>query len=311
MEKLWLGEKPPVLLCHPLNVRFKERIKFPAFVETKADGARIYAILQDNEVSLVSRQGKVYTGLTQLEETLKKLQVDNGFTDVVLDGELRFTDAEGNYLPRQITSGLVNKSIKKTISVEEGNRAVISLWDCIHAINWSYGYDSTFYVDRREMLDSCLDLTGITNINTILPTEVNSWKETFHEYNKRVESGEEGVIIKNKYHVWQNHRSPHCLKIKPEKTIDLRILFINEGEGKAEGMMGSLYCESDNRKIRVKVGTGFNDAMRQWFWENQEDLLGAIVEIKYNYIISAKDREFDSLFLPVYLFLREDKIETD
>ena len=69
-------------------------------------------------------------------------------------------------------------------------------------------------------------------------------------------------------------------------------------------MIGALVCESSCGKLKFNVGTGFNDKDRGL---NHGVYLGKIVEISYNEVISSRDRDTKSLFLPVFCSIRHDK----
>ena len=69
--------------------------------------------------------------------------------------------------------------------------------------------------------------------------------------------------------------------------------------------MGSLTAETEDKKIRVNVGGGFSDEQRKLF--TKENVVGKIIEIEYNQRTSSKGRDTDSLFLPRFIELREDK----
>jgi hypothetical protein len=66
--------------------------------------------------------------------------------------------------------------------------------------------------------------------------------------------------------------------------------------------------QSSDAKVNVSVGTGLTDDMRSTLKE--KDVLDKIVTIKYNSRISNKQGE-DSLFLPVFLEIRQDKSKAD
>ena len=72
--------------------------------------------------------------------------------------------------------------------------------------------------------------------------------------------------------------------------------------------MGALVCESNDGIIEVNVGSGFNDEHRKTIKE--QDILGKIITVKYNARIKSKDGD-ESLFLPVFVEVREDKTEAD
>ena len=72
--------------------------------------------------------------------------------------------------------------------------------------------------------------------------------------------------------------------------------------------LGAIICESADGIIKVNVGSGFNDEHRKSYKE--KDILGKIVSIKYNARIKNKSGE-ESLFLPVFVEIREDKDSAD
>jgi ATP-dependent DNA ligase len=89
---------------------------------------------------------------------------------------------------------------------------------------------------------------------------------------------------------------------------DLKIVAVEEGKGKATGMLGAIICESADGIVKVNVGSGFNDAQRKQYWK--ENLVDKIVAVKYNARIKNKQGE-ESLFLPVFVEIRDDKDVAD
>ena len=57
-------------------------------ITCKCDGGRVLAFKRNGEVTLISRQGKVWEGLHEIEDAIKNLSEDN----IVLDGELTIYD---------------------------------------------------------------------------------------------------------------------------------------------------------------------------------------------------------------------------
>ena len=69
-----------------------------------------------------------------------------------------------------------------------------------------------------------------------------------------------------------------------------------------------MICESRDGSLTVSVGSGLTDANRKDFMT--ENLVDKIVAVKYNSRITNSAGE-ESLFLPIFLELREDKTEAD
>ncbi len=75
-----------------------------------------------------------------------------------------------------------------------------------------------------------------------------------------VTKGGEGVILRKPVSFWVTQRSHSLLKHKPYHDAEATVLGYKFGEGKYEGMMGSLILKSENDKI-FKI-SGFTDAER-------------------------------------------------
>jgi len=127
----------------------------------------------------------------------------------------------------------------------------------------------------------------------------------FEDYLSR---GLEGLILKDGSGVWEDKRAKHQIKFKGELECDLKIVAVEEGIGKAAGMLGAIVCESADGIVKVNVGSGFTDALRKQYWK--ENLVDKIVAVKYNARIKNKAGE-ESLFLPVFIELRDDKDVAD
>ena len=71
-----------------------------------------------------------------------------------------------------------------------------------------------------------------------------------------------------------------------------------------------MICETDDGLIQTKVGTGFSDEQRKLY--TKDFVIGKIVELEYNMRIESKrEDKVDSLFLPRFIELREDKDTTN
>ena len=119
--------------------------------------------------------------------------------------------------------------------------------------------------------------------------------------------GQEGIILKDRQGQWEDKRTKSQIKFKGELECDLKIVGIQAGTGKYEGMLGAILCESKDGIVKVSVGSGFNDEHRQTYGD---ELIGKIVAVKYNARITNKDGE-ESLFLPIFVEVREDKTVAD
>ena len=145
----------------------------------------------------------------------------------------------------------------------------------------------------------------IWNVTSTIVETLEEAQEIFQGY---LAEGFEGIILKDGAGVWEDKRSKTQIKFKGELECDLKIVAVEEGKGKAVGMLGAIICESADGIVKVNVGSGFNDAQRKQYWK--ENLVDKIVAVKYNARIKNKQGE-ESLFLPVFVEIRDDKDVAD
>lgn len=93
------------------------------------------------------------------------------------------------------------------------------------------------------------------------------------------------------------------IKVKKFFDISLRVINIEEGTGRNKNKLGALVCKYyDNT---VKVGTGFSDEQRIYYWNNPNEILNSIIDVKYKEITVDKKTGLKSLQFPVYLSKRD------
>lgn len=300
---VWSGLVPeyPVMLCSPFEQKLVDKIKFPAAVQLKMDGMRFNAIVKDGKVEFRSRNGKEIQLLGNLEKEFAELAGD---IDCVFDGELLVKE-NGKILDRQTGNGILNKANKGKISAAEAAMVHATVWDLIPLILFQDGYCGTPYQTRFSSLQM-MDLPE--KINLVEHTVVCDYDAAVSIFEEYLAQGQEGIILKDMNGVWENKRSKTQIKFKGEMECDLKIVAVEEGSGKAAGMLGAIVCESADGIVKVNVGSGFSDAQRKQYWK--ESLVDKIVAVKYNARIKNKNGE-ESLFLPVFVEVRDDKDVAD
>jgi ATP-dependent DNA ligase len=298
---VWMGliKDYPCMLASQYEEKLVEKIKFPAIVQLKMDGMRFNAIVKDGSVEFRSRNGKEIHLHGNLEQEFIKMAKG---VDCVFDGELLVKDKLGT-MNRQTGNGILNKAVKNTITPEEAAMVHATIWDYIPYVLFVDGYCPIPYKDRFAKIK---DLPKkIELIEGYLVQNIEEAHERFLDYYSK---GEEGIILKDMNSVWEDKRAKHQIKFKGELECDLKIVDVEDGTGKYEGMLGALVCESEDGIIKVKVGSGFNDEDRKKF--KKQDIVGKVVAVKYNARIRSK-HEDESLFLPIFVEIREDKDQAD
>lgn len=313
-NKVWPGliHEYPVMLASGYDEKLIKKMHFPAFAQLKFDGMRFNAIVEKGKVTYRSRNGKPIDLLGNMEDDFIKLASSvKAFTgkNFVFDGELVVVDEKGNILDRKTGNGILNKAIKGTISDEEASRVRARLWDIIPVEDFRKGIFAQPYSTRLQVIESCV--FGYDKIKFVDTHNVKDIDEAQKLFNKYLAKGEEGIILKNPFGIWEDKRASHQIKFKSEKECDLLCVDWYPGEPgtKYEKKLGGLTLESSDGIIKVNVGSGFTDEMRDKY--TKKNTVGKIIAVKYNDRIVDKNTGQESLFLPVFLEVREDKTKAD
>lgn len=131
-----------------------------------------------------------------------------------------------------------------------------------------------------------------------------------------VSRGGEGIMINLGSKNYVHKRTDYLLKVKNVYTMDMRVLSIEMGTGKYEGLVGSLICEchdNDNNCVYTcSVGSGLNDYQRQYWALNPNKIIGKIVEVAYfstSQSDNSRGTHYYSLRFPRFKGVRDDKKE--
>lgn len=364
-NKVWdkLCPKQPQMLASAEDDELAMKIlrRGHALAEMKADGARCFTDInaEDDIISKSSRSGNEYQKLDLLDEAIRS----TNFGNWVVDGELVYRgDTSGEaYVPtedengviveesadvqqRKIGNGIVNKSLKGSITKEQADNIVYQVWDIVPR--------DVYYGDRAcpkeltqekrreylEMFVSQVQGAGFTNIELIEQTPVKTLAEAKAVYAKYVQMGYEGIILKCGLNLWKNTRSKDLVKFKEKIRIDLYIvghyphkkdpnklggITVRSACGRIQTNCGSGFSNTDTKKVKgskekVAIPMSERDEFDRGLLYTQEwkdKLIGMVVEIECNGLIDSKARkegesEF-KLFLPIFKGFRIDKLEAN
>lgn len=283
------------------------RIVYPAFCQTKMDGLYCNAIVdvKNKTVQYMSRQGKKLNIGHVLDDALLSINTKESF---VLNGEILVWNKETNKpYPRTIGNGIIKRDDK---TQEELDAIKYVCWDFIPYKEFvAGGVWEVPYEIRYNTLLQMIKMAG--NKLRMVDTEfANNKQEVLDIFKRKYESGEEGIVVKNKSQNWVNGKPAGQVKVKAEKDCDLKMVEFIEGNGAYEGMCGSIRCVSNDEKLEVFVKPRtIQDAID--IWENQEANLGKILSVKYNEKIKSPNKDLYSLYLPVFVEIRNDKEVAD
>jgi ATP-dependent DNA ligase len=311
-NKIWpkLISTYPVMLASGYDQRLVDKISFPAYVQLKLDGMRFNAIVRGQTVEFRSRNGReiIIPNKTFAVPFIK--MAEHYKQDMVFDGELLIADFAGKPVNRQTGNGILSKAIKGTMSETEALQVRATLWDSISYNSFKLGIDIEPYNIRMAKLSNAMSDMKHSNsqfgqyvdmVWTKEVTELSSAKTIFETF---LAQGQEGTILKSKTGIWEDKRSKEQIKFKGELECELRVIDWEEGTGKNKGRLGALVCESEDGVIRVNVGSGYSDEQRDAY---TKQVIGKVITVKYNARIKERSGNTESLFLPVFIELREDK----
>lgn len=254
------------------------------FVTEKLDGNRCFANVDNGNVIFYSRSGREITGMDDVKTDLSKLQ------DGWYDGELlakSFTDTQ---------SILRTKGNKKNL--------VFNIFDYVTDKDVENQEGSMEYTKRRKILNDQLLNVNYDNIRLIPLIYTGKFDENIilKYLDQYTSQGSEGLMI-NLNTSYKFNRTCDLLKVKKMGTIDLPIIGVQEGRGEFSGTCGSLIV--NYKGYPVGVGSGLSQYDRTYFWNNRENIIGRIIEIRY--FEETKD-QFGNLSLrfPVFVRLREE-----
>jgi len=312
----------PCLLARPYDEKNIKNITYPAYSQLKADGLRANVLVKNGKVTSCGRSGRPIDllGFLDADMLLLAATVMTDSQDMFFDGEFVVVDANEKIVDRKTGNGIINKAIKGTISDAEAKQVRFQVWDAFPLSEFYARRSKDTYKERFERLvdsvkriesnpDKADRILGKGPFRfRLIPFEVvNSLEEAVKHFEKLLAAGEEGTILKNYCGLWEDTRSKHLVKFKAEKDADMEIMGFNPGEGKFEGMVGSIQMASSDRLVECNI-SGFPDDLRKWITEHQEELLGTIATVLYNERIKSKARiGVDSLFLCRFQEFRSDK----
>jgi DNA ligase-1 len=299
VEKKWPDYAIPVFACQLAHdsANHESKVSGKKLIEVKLDGVRVITIVRaDGRVDMFSRNGKELANFPHIVEQISnvvKAKSTSKDMDLVLDGEIMSSSFQ------DLMTQVHRKSDVKA------NDAILNLFDVLPLADFEKGiYNKTqrvrstmisFWVDQnKEMLPN---VTALTNEEVDLDTKEGQAR--FKEINaKAVTGGYEGIMIKDPEAGYECKRSVAWLKLKPFIEVSLTVVATEEGTGKNMGKLGALVCEGvdDGKDIRVNVGSGLTDNMRECFWEAQEDLIDKIVEVRADAITQNQDGTYSLRF---------------
>lgn len=258
-----------------------KKITGDCVVEYKYDGVRAIVIVKNGAATIYSRNGKQLNNFPHIVEAFSNSMFDN----LVFDGEVMSKDFQ---------------SLMKQVHRKEGaetHDAYFALFDFLPLDEFRTGGGTLPLTTRKELLKGfeiseyfkdCILLTDYTVLN------IEDDADKFKAINqKAIDEGYEGIMVKPVNGLYECKRSYGWLKMKPYIEVTLKVIDIEEGTGKNEGSTGALVCEGtdEGKFIKVNVGTGLSDDLRDSIWNNADAVLGQLIEVRADAITISQDSE--------------------
>ena len=282
---------------YPID-KYKFRKGELIFASRKLNGSRGTCFKGD----IISRQAQKFEGLDHIIKDIEKIIG----TDYAVDGELIRRNIDG------LTDG---QNFRETISIlnSDGNdKSLIKfvIFDIVPIDEFERDACTENYsVRKKRLLDlkNKIQKNGTQNIEVVqMVYEGTDVNDVYDWLDYAVKHDWEGLVV-NRQVPYRRTRHNGCLKVKRFYTVDLRITAIEEGQNRLAGTMGALVVDYKGNELRV--GSGFDDATRAAVWENPDNYIGKIVEIKYKEKSCDKKTGLESLQFPTFVRFRNDKNE--
>ena len=250
---------------------------------------------------LISRQGKEITGCQHIVDVIKK---QDYLEDFFIDGEL--IRINHNNLPDEenfrLTASIANSDS------EDKSELKFIYYDLIPNTSFENGEGHTNYSQRLEIMKS---------LNNILDDKASRYFQmvpVFYSGTNQIElpkwlqyadeNDMEGCIV-NRDTPYRCKRNKGVLKLKSWKHADLRVIGVEEGEGKYKSTLGKLIVDYKGNPLGL---SGMSDEERDSFWAQPESIIGQIVLVKYKQETKDKNGK-KSLQFATYQGVRTDKDE--
>lgn len=250
-------------------------------IEPKYDGLRCVGLVRGGSVTLFSRNGKEFTSSDHLKPQILRMAPKG--LDCVFDGEL----TSGNF--NQSSSAVRKKNV-------QDDSIVYNIFDFLDMDEWKKPVKT--YAQRRGSLEYIFQ--SVDNLVLTPSYPIHSDDEAFMYYNRFLDAGYEGGIVKNGKGLYRFRRHRDWMKLKEVNEVDLVVESLIQGEGKYYGMLGAAVVRYHGKK--VNIGTGFSNTERELYWKDPTLLVHKVIEVHYH-----QETPDGSLRHPRFHRIREDK----
>lgn len=245
-----------------------DKIVYPVGVQLKFNGGRCIATKE----GLFTRKGERYMSVPHIEESLKGFF--GQWPEAVLDGEL-WAEEHGQKLNELM------KIIRRTVHItkedlEKSEKLVrYFIYDGYSFAGIS---PSNEYLKRVAAIQYYLrNIPYYSDVSTYI---AQNHEDVMKVYNKFVEAGEEGAIVRILNAPYENKRSSNLLKVKPVEDAEFTIVDVEEGIGNRSGMAGKVHLRMDDGRTFAANLKGNEEQFREVL-ANRQNYIGKRATIYY------------------------------
>lgn len=308
-------------LAHPYH-KYADRINGKEITVTqKLDGHRSICIVDNGKATFYTRKGLPISGLDVQEREAINL-VNNGFNEssYVLDGELLLFNKDD--LETKDLFRATSKILRSDTADKSG--ILFNVFDALPLHEFLKGKSTHVFKERKERLSNAM-----YNIHPLVTRDASVASEPLKSHIRVVENiyddvaedidaiiynlreeyvkplGWEGIMINLSDGLYVTKRTSDLLKVKDFFEADVLVKDIFEGTGKYEGTLGGVVI--DYKGYDIRLGSGFTDAQRKYYWENPDEILNKIIAVQYFEETNNQNDDGISLRFPTFKGIRTDK----
>ena len=235
--------------------------------QTKFNGLRCLA----TKDGLFTRKGEKYISVPHIESSLKSFFDEH--PEAVLDGELF-----NNELRQQLNE--ISKLVRKTVHLTKEDLAQSEKLVKYYVYD-GFGFPELDknkpYHTRKKWIDS--NVVSIKHMSKVEDLHFSSENELVSLYNKLIEDGHEGCMLRHKNSSYEHKRSKNLLKMKPEDDSEAIILDIIEGSGNWSGAGKTIELEWEGKIFEASFKGSYEKSVE--FLNNKDQWIGKKVTFLY------------------------------
>lgn len=260
------------MLAYPFEEKRLAGYSKPYIVQPKLDGNRCRVVIADGKASLLSSTEELITGVPHISDVFDHVAKEYPDLELELDGELYWHGVD-----QGVINGIVSRMYIDNLH-EDYEQVKFHVFDVV---------SDKMQVQRLgDVFTWCKNLGGSGVIRYVNFEAVNSYDEVIELFNKYVDDGYEGIIVRDPLSLYKRTRSTQMMKFKEKKKdwykiVDVEEATTNDGNNLGLGMVGAFVCE-DTMGCTFRIGAGqLKHKYRKFYWVMREALPGYWCKVGY------------------------------